>query len=290
MNRFFSCSFLGALGVLLVGTTATQAVQIIGLTNNPGAAQGVVVFDSAAPGTILSSASLTGLASGESLLSIDKRPVGGAIYGLSSASKMYTINVATGALTQVGSGFTTPLSGTSFGFDFNPTIDRIRIVSDADQNIVAHPLTGAANVASPTPVAVFYPASDANVGANPNVVHHAYDRNFVGGVTSQLRAIDTNLDILVTQANNAGTLGTIGPLGINATDVGGFDIGAGGGAFAAFNAGGATSTLYRINLTTGAATSIGSIPAVIAGITLIPEPSAIAIGLLALSGLWLRRR
>lgn len=52
MNRFFSCSFLGALGVLLVGTTATQAVQIIGLTNNPGAAQGVVVFDSAAPGTM----------------------------------------------------------------------------------------------------------------------------------------------------------------------------------------------------------------------------------------------
>ncbi len=288
MNRFFSRYFFGALGVFLAGTTATQAVQIIGLTNNPGAAQGVVIFDSAAPGTILSSASLTGLAQGESLLSIDKRPAGGAIYGLSSASKLYTINTTTGALSQVGTGFTTPLSGTSFGFDFNPTIDRIRIVSDADQNIVAHPLTGNANVATTTPV--FYAAGDPNVGANPNVVHHAYDRNFVGGVTSQLRAIDTNLDILVTQANNAGTLGTIGPLGINATDVGGFDVGAGGGAFAAFNAGGATSTLYRINLTTGAATSIGTIPAVIAGITLIPEPSTIAIGLLALGGLWLRRR
>jgi hypothetical protein len=290
MNRIQSSRFGLVLALFLTGTSATQAVQIIGLTNNPGAAQGVVIFDSAAPGTILSSASLTGLASGESLLSIDARPAGGAIYGLSSASKLYTINTTTGALSQIGSGFTTPLSGTSVGFDFNPTIDRIRIVSDADQNIVGHPLTGNANVASPTPVAVFYAAGDPNVGANPNVVHHAYDRNFVGGVTSQLRAIDTNLDILVTQANNAGTLGTIGPLGINATDVGGFDIGASGGSFAAFNFGGASSTLYRINLATGAATSIGSIPAVIAGITVIPEPSAIAIGFLAIGGLWPRRR
>ncbi len=288
MNRIRLKNLAVVLAVVLAGTTAAEAVQIIGLTNNPGAAQGVVVFDSAAPGTILSSASLTGLASGESLLSIDARPAGGAIYGLSSASKLYTINVATGALSQVGAGFTTPLSGTTFGFDFNPTIDRIRIVSNADQNIVAHPITGAANVATTTPV--FYPAGDANANANPNVVHHAYDRNFVGGVTSQLRAIDTNLDILVTQANNAGTLGTIGSLGVDATEVGGFDIGAGGGAFAAFNAGGATSTLYRINLATGAATSIGSIPAVIAGITVVPEPSTIAIGLLALGGLGIRRR
>jgi hypothetical protein len=36
--------------------------------------------------------------------------------------------------TQVGSGtFLVPLQGSSFGFDFNPTVDRIRIVSDANQ-------------------------------------------------------------------------------------------------------------------------------------------------------------
>ena len=40
--------------------------------------------------------------------------------------------------TVVGAGFTNPLDGTSFGFDFNPQIDRIRIVSDANQNFVAN--------------------------------------------------------------------------------------------------------------------------------------------------------
>ena len=39
--------------------------------------------------------------------------------------------------------FTPALSGTAFGFDFNPTVDRIRVVSDTGQNLRLNPDTGA---------------------------------------------------------------------------------------------------------------------------------------------------
>jgi hypothetical protein len=39
---------------------------------------------------------------------------------------LFTVNTASGALTAIGTGLTPALSGTSFGFDFNPTVDRIR--------------------------------------------------------------------------------------------------------------------------------------------------------------------
>jgi hypothetical protein len=35
------------------------------------------------------------------------------------------------------------LAGTSFGFDFNPTVDRIRLVSDSGQNLRLNPNSGA---------------------------------------------------------------------------------------------------------------------------------------------------
>ena len=34
------------------------------------------------------------------------------------------------------------LAGSDFGFDFNPTVDRIRLISDADQNLRLNPMTG----------------------------------------------------------------------------------------------------------------------------------------------------
>jgi hypothetical protein len=279
------------LAALLAVTTSASArgESLVGLTSNPGGGQGLIFFDSSAPGTT-SSISISGLLVGETLLGIDRRPATNQLYGLSNLNRLVTINAGTGLATGVGSGFTNALVGTRFGFDFNPQIDRIRIVSDADQNFVAHPDTGNANVAVTTPV--FYPVGDLNAGANPNVVHHAYDRNFAGTGATQLRAIDTNLDILVTQANNAGTLGTIGSLGlgVDATDVGGFDVSRSGAAFAIFNSGGPSSALYSINLATGAATSLGSVQAVVTGLAAVPEPSSVCLLVSAgLIGLVVRR-
>ena len=268
-----------------------QAEQLVALGDAVTGGQFLATFDSATP-NVFSSATITGLATTEQLLSIDFRPFTGQLYGLSDQNAIYTIDPMSGSATQVGAGFTDMLNGGNFGFDFNPQIDRIRIVSHADQNFVAHPDTGNANIAVTTPVA--YAVGDANVGAQPNVVHHAYDGNVLGQLAgaTQLRAIDTSLDILVTQANNAGTLGTIGPLGVDATDIGGFDISTQGNAFAVFSngVGAVDSTLYSINLQTGTATSLGVVPFTAWGLSAVPVPEPHTFVLCAVGAAFAFRR
>jgi hypothetical protein len=277
-------SLLIGTACCLLGVANAKAATLLGLFDSLEG-QGLYVFDSANSwyGT---SFYLSGIGAGEKLIAIDTRPATSQVYALSSGSSIYTINLGTGVATKVGTGFTTPLTGTHYGFDFNPTIDRIRIVGNNGQNIVANPTNGNANVATTVPV--FYGAGDPNNGATPNVVHHAYDNNFAGALTSQLRAIDVDLDILVTQANNAGTLGTIGPLGFDAKRNGGFDVDASGTAWFANADGLVTSSLYTINLATGAGTLVGQLPCNIMGLTainpaIVPEPSTLAV--LGLGGL-----
>lgn len=270
-----------------------KAESLVGLASLINGGQALVQFDSASPG-MLNSTTISGLSPTEQILSIDFRPLTGELYGLSDQSAIYTLNPMSGAATKVGTGFADALNGGNFGFDFNPQIDRIRIVSDADQNFVAHPTTGNANVAATTPVA--YVAGDVNAGKQPNVVHHAYDGNVFGQLAtmSQLRAIDTQLDILVTQANNAGTLQTIGALGVDAQDIGGFDVSTSGIAYAAFSngVGAVDSSLYTIDLKTGAATKIGTIPQTIWGLAAVPvpEPSGVLPTALFAAGILATRR
>ena len=228
-------------------------------------------------------------------MGIDFRPATGQLYALSSRSALYTINISTGAATIVGSGFTDLLTGSQYGFNFNPVIDRIRIVGDSDQNLVAHPDTGAANVASPTPSPVAYATGDVHFGADPNIVHSSYTNSFLGATSTQLYGIDSVLNILVTQANNAGTLVTIGSLGAgvataNATGVGGFDIAPNGTAYAAFTTTTGSSTLYTINLATGTATSAGLLSGTVSGLAVVPEPSSVALLGVCGLGLLVRRR
>ena len=132
----------------------------------------------------------------------------GSCTALGSFSRLYTVNTTTGAASLVGA-LGLALNGTAFGFDFNPSIDRIRVVSESDRNYVLHPDTGIATQVTN----LFYGPADPNFGVNPNVVGSAYSNNIAGTPTTQLYGIDTNLDILVTQANSAGTLGTVGPIG-----------------------------------------------------------------------------
>jgi hypothetical protein len=99
-------------------------------------------FNAAAPGTILGTVAITGLQPGEVVLGIDFRPATGQLYGLGSTSRVYVINPVTGAASPVDGAFTPGLTGTDFGFDFNPTVDRIRVVSDNEQNLRLNPDTG----------------------------------------------------------------------------------------------------------------------------------------------------
>src|SRR5688572_1955611 len=105
------------------------------------ASNNLIIFDFTKSNAYVSK-SITGLQTSEVILGIDLRPLTGQLYALGSSSRLYTINMATGAATAVGTGSFDPLlKGNSFGFDFNPTVDRIRIVSDVGQNLRANPIT-----------------------------------------------------------------------------------------------------------------------------------------------------
>jgi hypothetical protein len=189
-------------------------------------------FNEARPDRILAQVAISGLASGEQMLGIDFRPATGQLYGVSNANQLYVIDTTTGAASKVGGAFAIPLNfSAEIGVDFNPVVDRLRIVTDNGQNLRANPDTGALVDADPnTPAidpdgALAYAAADANSGKTPNVVAAAYTNNFAGTTTTVLYNIDSDLDVLVRQdPPNAGALNTVGALRVNASDVVGFDI------------------------------------------------------------------
>ena len=231
--------------VFIAGLMGAKAATLYGVTT----ANSLIRFDSATPGTVTTVGAITGLQGGENVLGIDFRPATGELYALGSTSRLYTINRMTGAATTVAT-LSTALSGAEFGMDFNPTVDRIRIVSNTGQILRVNPVTGAAIVDS-----VLNPGT-------PNVTAVAYANSFSGATTTTLFDIDSTTDQLFTQnPPNAGTLVLVGALGVNVTDVSGFDIlSSTNTAFAALTVG-ATTSLFTINTTTGAATSVGAIGA-----------------------------
>ncbi|MCA9310051.1 MAG: DUF4394 domain-containing protein [Phycisphaerales bacterium] len=271
-------------GALVASTASAELVY--GVTDT----QTLVTFDSATPGIINTGAAISGLQSNELVRGIDFRPATGELMAVGSFNNLYVINTATGAASLVGAGgFSPAMNGSSFGFDFNPTIDRIRLVSDANQNLVLNPNDGTSTAVT----SLFYGPGDANEGMDPNVVGSAYTNSFAGATSTQLYGIDTGLDILVTQANSAGTLGTVGSLGVDLGDAVGFDIsGTSGVAYASvIDNALSRSTFWTIDLSTGAATGLGDIGggALVTSIAVVPGPGGSALlGIMA--SLLVRRR
>ena len=202
------------------------------------------------------SKAITGLQNGEGILGIDFRPLNGQLYALGSSSRIYTINLGTGAATQVGSGIlSTPLIGTEFGFDFNPTVDRIRVVSDMGQNLRLNPIDGTVAAVD----GIINPGTPALSSA-------AYTDNFAGATTTSLFVVDHNTDKLYLQSPpNAGTLVERGALGINITSSNGFDIGSKSQIAYLVASVGSETKIYTVNTTNGSATAISSYPNMVKG-------------------------
>lgn len=197
------------------------------------------------------SKAITGLQTGETILGIDMRPATGQLYALGSTSRLYVLNTSSGAAAAVGTvPFATLLSGTSFGFDFNPTVDRIRCISNTGQNLRLHPETGAIAAVD----------GALNPGT-PSVTASAYTNNYAGATTTVLYNIDSMTDKLNKQdPPNAGTQVEVGNLGVNTEAANGFDIGSRSGMAWAILKVGDKSGLYGINLTSGAATKAMDLP------------------------------
>jgi hypothetical protein len=217
----------------------------------------LIRFSATTPGTIASTTAISGLQAGESIQGIDFRPANGRLYAVGSTGRLYTIDPASGAATQSGS---TPVSltGAAFGVDFNPVPDRLRVVSDGDQNLRINVDTAEATVDG----TLKYAPGDPNASANPSVVAAGYTNSMAGAQTTALYVIDSGLDILARQdPPNDGVLNTIGKLGVDVSEIAGFDIAPDGNrAFAALSRAGDTGTdLYSIDLNSGAATRVGPI-------------------------------
>lgn len=221
---------------------------------------------------------VTGLGAGEQLIGIDRRPRTGVLYGVGksgSAGRLYTINPATGAATFVAGLVGAPtatsprggpiaLSGTEFGFDFNPMADALRITSDTGQDLRVipsdrAPATGPALVTGDT---FTDGVLNADVTPATGVTAAAYTNNVAAPPSTVLFDLDTRRDLLVRQnPPNAGTLVTVGSLRFPAGSVAGFDIVTANGtdtAYAALTLDVTPFTfLARIDLASGQATVTG---------------------------------
>ncbi len=236
--------------VLNVGNTEINA-NIIGLSvpTTPvayavDAMNNLLIFNPFDPKPIAKT--ITGLSADEGILGLDMRPANGQLYALGSSSRLYTINMSSGAATAVGTAaFTTALTGTRFGFDFNPTVDRIRIVSNTGQNLRAHPETGV------------IAAVDAAINPTGSAVSAAaYTNNFAGATTTTLYVIDAqNKGLFIQSPPNNGTLTAVGsPFSAPFSSDNGFDISSKGNrAFVLLDNAGDVR-LYDLNLMTAALT------------------------------------
>ena len=255
----------------------------------------LVSFSTATPGSVSTIGAITGLTAGQTLRSVDFRPNGNGLYGFSADaagnSQIYTISLTTGAATAVGAGFALPNfgSGDRISIDFNPAVDRLRIVTLGGRSYRANPITGA------------FVAQDTDLsgnGAGASISAVAYSNNIPGapGGTT-LFAYDyagDNLAIIGgpngVPSPNLGAVTTIGTSGLFA--LGGdtaFDIsGATGAAFAGVNDFGGPAELFSVNLGTGAHTLVGAFGTDLVDFSILPAPSSLA--LLGLGGLVVGRR
>jgi hypothetical protein len=256
--------FLG-IAALSAFATPAQAVTLFAVDED----NKLYSFDSSAPGTNLTSVQINGVG-GATILAMDNRVRDGLTYMLTDDKKLYSLNMVTGAAMLKAN--LAALTGTNFGFDFNPTNGNLRIVSNDSTNYVYNFVT---NTLVPG-VNVAYGAADPNFGAAVGVAANAYTFNDNNpGTGTTLFSIDTRLDVLATQSPATGVLTTVGATGVNLGSRASFEIatrGANNSPFVLNN-----GTLYSVNLATGALTSLGATNGDLFALTSIvgvPEPAA----------------
>ncbi|HEX6584122.1 MAG TPA: DUF4394 domain-containing protein [Thermoleophilaceae bacterium] len=264
---------------------AASADPAAGITGSSDLA----LFDTANPAG-LTSRPITGLqTTAETVVGLDFRPATGQLFLITVPTgvlanaiiRSYSLDPATATATFVGSIPINTVPGAAdvpTGADFNPVVDRLRVVNAGNENFRVNP-NNAALAGDDVNLTYTAPATEP-------VTAVAYDRNLApgppgtiapAGTLTTLYGIDVGADRLVTIGGvgaeapggpNGGTVRAEGTLAVAVDDASdaGFDIAANGSAFASLMVGGQAG-LYRVNLAGGTATLIGALPAEVRALT-----------------------
>lgn len=285
-SRFATLLSRGALALGVITLAACASVSSLVESDGPPRKETVyavtgshqlISFNAGQPRKVLSRQTVTGLQAGENIMGIDFRVSRGVLYALGSTGRLYTLDTRTAALRQVGAAPSgNLLAGNQFGFDFNPTVDRIRVVSNSTLNMRLHPDTGAAvDADANTPGLQLdgplnYAPGDVNAGKVPHVVAAAYTYNKANDKITTNYAIDSMLGTLVMQGSregvtpavspNTGRLTTVGSLGLGELQNVSFDISDLTNApLVSARVGSGPARLYLLDLATGKASVLGTI-------------------------------
>jgi hypothetical protein len=254
--RFTLISIAALLGAMFVAALAWTAPSadaqdsqqkrtVFGLTTNDR----LVAFRPANPRNLISDKRITGIGD-DTLVGMDVRPKTGKLFAVGESGAIYSINM-NNARASERNQITVPLAGSSFGVDFNPMADALRVVSDTGQNLRIGE-GGLGDTFTDTPLV--YETGDENVGPVP-AVGAGYTNNVADAPSTALYYIDAENDVLATVAEggtaNTGPVATVGDLGVNTTPLVGFDIAPSYGNLVSLTPQNGRTALYAIDLETG---------------------------------------
>lgn len=254
----------------------------------------LIRFAAGTPGTTTTTMAIAGVTADESLVGIDFRPATGQLFALgvnatTGNGTIYRLDPQSGAATAVGTpgsiafvaadGVTAvelpDPATTGYGFDFNPAVDRIRVTTSTGLNFRLNQLSGTAVDGDAVGLGT-NPDGAINGSSVTGVSGAAYTNSVAGTAVTTLYALsDAGSQLTIQNAPNAGTQTVpltvrLGSSTLAFTSVNGFDIPSdvrvsannaavtSGSGFAALTVSGVTS-LYRIDLATGAATNLGAV-------------------------------
>ena len=252
----------------VVGGGASSAAQPAGLRAFAISADGTLMatFTTDKPQELNWVRLIQGFSGDTAALGIDFRPQDGLMYLVGNKGGIYTVKtppqVADVTVTKV-SQLSVPLYGTNFGVDFNPAVDRLRLIGDTGQNL-RH------NLGDHTTTEDAFLSTPPALGPTRGVTAAAYTNNDLNADTATtLFVIGTGTDeVFIQSPANNGLLSSTGKLTVDAGANAGFDIystlsngkAVAAAGFATLVGTNGTSSLYSINLLNGTATGLGQIP------------------------------
>jgi len=279
-----AATLVGNFGLTARDIAVAPELSSVAVLNAAGTT--ITRFRSQTPGTT-TTIGIVGVTVGERIVGFDGRPSTGQLFGLgvnavANNGTLYLMDPQAGIASTIGSpgqiafsdvgGGALDLPDTSWGVDFNPTADRIRVISATGISFRLNPNTGAAVDGdfggAAGSVAGLNPDGAINGAVSVGIGGAAYSNNIAGTTITTLYTLDPSGNRLFIQnPPNQGTqtmvkVVTLNGVPFNFDSVAGFDIPPGvdapaqnaeadGAGYVALTATGVTS-LYRIDLPTGA--------------------------------------